>query len=847
MALNEAEVNNLIKSLSDNLSKINNDFSRFNVIQSKITSDLETVSSKGLRDIQAMLVDSEYKIKDVIEREVQARENKLQELSEHLKEISNEEKLLRSEAAKHESVEVNKHVEERIIQLAQEREQYEELLEIQRLYNEGRAEEARKLQQEYNVRHEINAALEKENERHVTELKKQNESIEKGLENLATNITKNLTQQIESSVGSVTSTYEQHASKLSVALDTTVQGISDLQNKIASNLRDEGLSRAISNVQVLTEAATLTAAGYTNIENIQQSATDISIGRQLAPNLDFNNTTVRNLTNVFGSDFITKFTAIQQATQETAGSVVSMQATISSMMSGLEPVFTNAELQNAALQGASDVSATLSAAREQGLITETQQQEYLSMINELMDPAKAFTSSNTAVKVAAQSFYAAGELTPDAALNALLNATQSMYSTVGQSMSAQDVIARSLFAGAMGMNTMQAAYMPSGYTSVSMQTTGDLGTTYEEQLENLQSGRYTTRSQQEQNAISNAAVVQVVGNFAKEYPILYKTTSLQMYQLVNNLPRRIANAIRSGRSGGIAGGVSDLTNGDIIYSDSSAGRLSSRNILTQTGLLSEELNRPTTSKLGKITQANLSPGAATAVGLWGLTSTGSILTDVFDESKETAAQKLGSGGDIGSSIANWAGIGASVGMIAGTAIPVIGNAVGTAVGAALGGAGGLIAALQAQKEATEEQTKATEEQNKLMDETLGKGVTYRSTLEAQSEIAAGGGTVSLAGGKTAAIDVDWYNSHATGLDYVPYDNYVAKLHKGEAVVTADAASSLRKGNPNFWNTPTKNDDVVDALERQTQSIVNAVSGDDNIKPLPQNNTPQQYTITNLYA
>lgn len=36
-------------------------------------------------------------------------------------------------------------------------------------------------------------------------------------------------------------------------------------------------------------------------------------------------------------------------------------------------------------------------------------------------------------------------------------------------------------------------------------------------------------------------------------------------------------------------------------------------------------------------------------------------------------------------------------------------------------------------------------------------------------------------------------SHAGGLDYVPYNNYVANLHRGEMVLTADEADSYRRG------------------------------------------------------
>lgn len=37
-------------------------------------------------------------------------------------------------------------------------------------------------------------------------------------------------------------------------------------------------------------------------------------------------------------------------------------------------------------------------------------------------------------------------------------------------------------------------------------------------------------------------------------------------------------------------------------------------------------------------------------------------------------------------------------------------------------------------------------------------------------------------------------SHAGGLDYVPYNNYVANLHRGEMVLTADEADAYRRGN-----------------------------------------------------
>ena len=48
-------------------------------------------------------------------------------------------------------------------------------------------------------------------------------------------------------------------------------------------------------------------------------------------------------------------------------------------------------------------------------------------------------------------------------------------------------------------------------------------------------------------------------------------------------------------------------------------------------------------------------------------------------------------------------------------------------------------------------------------------------------------------------------SHKNGLDYVPYDGYVAKLHKGEAVLTAEENANRNGKNGdiinNFYGTP----------------------------------------------
>ena len=55
----------------------------------------------------------------------------------------------------------------------------------------------------------------------------------------------------------------------------------------------------------------------------------------------------------------------------------------------------------------------------------------------------------------------------------------------------------------------------------------------------------------------------------------------------------------------------------------------------------------------------------------------------------------------------------------------------------------------------------------------------------------GGGEVLSTNVPSTDVGVTVEGSHELGLDYVPHDNYIASLHKGEAVLTAEQAESLR--------------------------------------------------------
>lgn len=179
-------------------------------------------------------------------------------------------------------------------QLEQEKQLNEDKIVQNRLAYNGEQEELNRRQQVAERKKVLDEEELANQKKHSEELEKARQERLKILGKISDTITdfadKTLTQvtsRFEKAVDSVTSAYQEHAGKLSAQLNATVNDISALQSNIAESLRDTSLSKAISNVQVLNEAASLASAGYTNEATLQQNATDIAIGRQIAPNLDF--------------------------------------------------------------------------------------------------------------------------------------------------------------------------------------------------------------------------------------------------------------------------------------------------------------------------------------------------------------------------------------------------------------------------------------------------------------------------------------------------------------------------------------------------------------------------------
>lgn len=94
-------------------------------------------------------------------------------------------------------------------------------------------------------------------------------------------------------------------------------------------------------------------------------------------------------------------------------------------------------------------------------------------------------------------------------------------------------------------------------------------------------------------------------------------------------------------------------------------------------------------------------------------------------------------------------------------------------------------------------------------------------------------------------------SHATGLDYVPYDNYLANLHKGEVILTAKASADYRAMGGTKDKVPevTNNYDKAPRVTNNYDKIINrnvSTKNIDNIKTDYRNDNSTNSTINPVF-
>lgn len=817
----EAQAYALIDTLNTLVSEAKATIFEIASVKNKLTETLQEFPLDELKELKKALQDNNKEVTDSIDDAAKNKKKQLeaeQEYQKKVEELNEKIKLLNEELNSD-----SKFSKDILQKNKDEREQ--ELKDLQDQHNEQMEGNKARYEEHQNLQKQQNEADKQAEEKYRKELADRRTKLIDAISSGVQKFSDEISQRFKNALDSVVNTYEQSAGKLSAALNQTTDYVSNLQHKIASELRDTSLRSAISNVAVLSEATSLASSGFTNTDKLLENATAIAEAKTIAPTLSLDNINIKALTNVFGSDFITKFASIQAAVQETAGSTAFLSQNLTKMMDDLAPVYQNAEYQVNALQSTADVQATISAAIDSGLINESQAQEYMSMITELMDPSKAFKSSSTAVKAAA-TIYDFGSGDPLQALQAILNARGQMYGGINMGNSYMGNVSRSLAASAYGDNTLNATYMQGGLYGLDILTTDNLGTVWSEQEGKLSSGKYTTQRTEIQNWLENSPITQAAATMSKYLPILYSVVGVGILRAIQTLPTKIATAIKTG-------GISSSGSIDIDSTGHSfGGSFMNQSVFGDLG----------SSTGGKIANRLTSGFNMTAygIGAMGLMSH----FGQFD-SERSNLQNWGHGGNTLSAALSYGQVGLGAGTAIGSIFGPAGSLIGAGVGTLVGVLAGVITASEAQKETQEANTKAIEEQTKATKDLLGEGVSAISALDAKREIARGGGIVYSASGDAYKIASYTNNGFAFGLDYVPYDGYVAKLHKGESIVTASASERLRQQDPNFWND-SYNNSVVNALEKQTDSIVDALNGDVKYSPLTKAG-PTQYIIKNNFA
>lgn len=813
----EAQAYALIDILNNLVSEAKATIFEIASIKNKLTESLQEFPLDELKELKKALQDNNKEVTDSIDDAAKIKKKQLeaeQEYQKKVEELKEKIKLLNEELNSD-----SKFSKDILQKNKDEREQ--ELKDLQDQHNEQMEGNKARYEEHQNLQKQQDEAEEKYRKELADRRTKLIDAISSGVQKFSDEIS----QRFKNALDSVINTYEQSAGKLSAALNQTTDYVSNLQHKIANELRDTSLRSAISNIAVLSEATSLASSGFTNTDKLLENATAIAEAKTIAPTLSLDNINIKALTNVFGSDFITKFASIQAAVQETAGSTAFLSQNLTKMMDDLAPVYQNAEYQINALQSTADVQATISAAIDSGLINESQAQEYMSMITELMDPSKAFKSSSTAVKAAA-TIYDFGSGDPLQALQAILNARGQMYGGINMGNSYMGNVSRSLAASAYGDNTLNATYMQGGLYGLDILTTDNLGTVWSEQEGKLSSGKYTTQRTEIQNWLENSPITQAAATMSKYLPILYSVVGVGILRAIQTLPTKIATAIKTG-------GISSSSSIDIDSTGHSFGGSS--------------MNQSIFGDLGSTTGGKIANRLTSGFNMtaYGIGARGLMSHFGQFDSERSNLQNWGHGGNTLSAALSYGQVGLGAGTAIGSIFGPAGSLIGAGVGTLVGAFAGVITASEAQKETQEANTKAIEEQTKATKDLLGEGVSAISALDAKREIARGGGIVYSASGDAYKIASYTNNGFAFGLDYVPYDGYVAKLHKGESIVTASASERLRQQDPNFWND-SYNNIVVNALEKQTDSIVDALNGDVKYSPLTKAG-PTQYIIKNNFA
>lgn len=689
----------------------------------------------------------------------------------------------------------------------------------------------------------------------------------------------------------IVNTYESTYKQVSVITNTNQQNYQDWQNQVSKDLQDQGLANNATVSQAMEEMNSITQRGVTDFSKASEMSMQNVVNKVIAPYVDTTTSAYTDLQMKFGENFTNSISGMGGYLSDIAGSNRVFKSSINDVIDKLDPVALYAEKE---LMG-DDAYAMVEKLVATGQMTEKQAVELVSQATDAVtDKYGALTSGNTAQAVAV----ATGQADDlGSAIKSLLGT-----SAIGQS---DDEIMQGAASNALGTSGYISQNMDiEGVLNTALETAQDVENSsktsedyYKDLVDNFKNDQYNTAKEQKENYAENISTS--VATFKEQYPDAYdflKTiatgvTSIATFYIGDKLIGGIGNLLGVGSgSGGLLGKLGGsgglfskfLGKGSALTSSVEAGT-------TASSAASSTLAGFTTVAGGIALGALASKAIASAIQ--------SAQQETYEKNVEAAKSKLEGTSLEGNAAAESAvAMGDTTGNENNNFLNKWGAGISstvTGIGSVWNKAFGDVSDLNknefqlfkdklimVQGDGDDKQAYAyawyllADSAGRLSDISESVGDISRDDLKEyvnsdqfnESLINAvaddivnnwNKGPYKSKDERQSSIDWSLYGldgSHATGLEYVPVDGYVAQLHQGESVLTKGAADIVRSlGNisgetgmasaiSNLFNivaTPIKDilgnssnnmsgnssssKEIVDAIYYQTSVLESAIS------------------------
>lgn len=693
---------------------------------------------------------------------------------------------------------------------------------------------------------DVNQVEETINERYAEEINKSSAKFQLGADliQVAANTFKKgvevFTNLFKSGISNQSNAYENTFSNISVRTGITRNQYLNRQLSTASDLKSQGLfdNVAVSEVQEMWNSLANTGM---NDGDIVANAIDNVVTQKIVPYLDTTSQSLNLLNNRFDGKFLKDIRGINEANLELAGNNYATQDILNQLLDEVAPMSDEA-LQNLA-QGSTELTAmanklmaagaTKSQANE-AIATLYKQQKYSNQImrsGSLYEKQALISNLNTNIYDP--------ENYNDAIGNNLDVAIKMSNYSPGYTSTSNGIVTN-VNNDAIGLSNnlynlaeklKEKDLTGSGLAESTNLTQEELQKLAEQATEDLKSGKNQTQKTLQETTVENLATGLAVGKeWMGHWTDLIvtaiegvKTAVLAFLgtKIVEGVIGKSLGALAGSAGGGVGAGLL-ATGGGILLG------LGAANIIKEAiqGAFDNEDDSNTSAEEKQLEGTSLEGNKAAAV-LGGMATTDQKENNNF-------GSRLGSAWN---TTTRWIGVG-TLGWTRDTAqinkddlgffrekIRTLGggptkDAASDAllVWTLLLASAGRLTDIDAFKDITNDDLKQMVEES---------GVAPSSWDKYLNDTVKSIGYLPNKNEKEDQTTIDWdklgINYHRQGLDEVPYDNYPAMLHEGEAVLTASTADELRNLVVEYRESETQNIKFDTIISDQTNALVQKMS------------------------